>query len=836
MSVRLYSLSRWTELIWIFQLLFDILAANVYTNHFAVHIEGGNHVADNVARQTGFKNLGQIGSLHDHYLFEAPHRHRRSASPSHEDHATLHEHDQVNWLEQQIVKSRKKRDFHPKSTEQFNVMDPYWSNQWYLNKGAFGNNDMNVIKAWQLGFTGKNIVITILDDGLERTHPDLKTNYDPYASYDVNDHDSDPTPRYDPSNENRHGTRCAGEVSAEANNTYCTVGIAPNSRIGGVRMLDGEVYDAVEAASLSFNRSHIDIYSASWGPDDDGKVVDGPGTLAKKAFINGIEYGRGGKGSIFVWASGNGGSALDSCNCDGYANSIFTLSISSVSENGVKPWYLEECSSTLATTYSSGAYNEKQIASTDLHEKCTTSHTGTSASAPLAAGMVALILEANKDLTWRDVQYITLMTARPGPIRDGEWVTNGVGRKVSLRYGYGLMDAYEMVKLAQQWITVPEKRECIALSDVKDVPLAPHQRFTSEIVTDGCKGTKLEVTYLEHVQAVISLTYEVRGNVVIFLTSPKGTRSQLLPHRPNDVNAGGFKEWPFLSVHFWGENPQGVWTLEVQDGDQYNSQESGGVLTSWSLVFHGTVEYPIRFKNETTKTSPPPVTTALLNVDIIKSQENCNAECKGGCRGPLDTDCIECKNFHIGHLKKCVPKCPDGYYSKDNMCFSCEVSCASCSGPMLTQCLSCPPGHQLLNPKAKQMICSPDCLPGFYLNANTCLPCDPTCKECRHSSADCISCNPNYKLVGDVCLPEKEAQSPLDKDSASSLKSLENTAIIIIVVCLSILLITSLIVTLLFARRYSYLCWADKKFYGQIPRDEDDADVRFAYSDEIEEY
>ncbi|KAI8774965.1 Lfur2, partial [Biomphalaria glabrata] len=59
MSVRLYSLSRWTELIWIFQLLFDILAANVYTNHFAVHIEGGNHVADNVARQTGFKNLGQ---------------------------------------------------------------------------------------------------------------------------------------------------------------------------------------------------------------------------------------------------------------------------------------------------------------------------------------------------------------------------------------------------------------------------------------------------------------------------------------------------------------------------------------------------------------------------------------------------------------------------------------------------------------------------------------------------------------------------------------------------------------------------------------------------------
>ena len=55
-------------------------------------------------------------------------------------------------------------------------------------------------------------------------------------------------------------------------------------------MLDGDVYDAVEAASLSFNRSHIDIYSASWGPDDNGRVVDGPGVLAKKAFLDGINH------------------------------------------------------------------------------------------------------------------------------------------------------------------------------------------------------------------------------------------------------------------------------------------------------------------------------------------------------------------------------------------------------------------------------------------------------------------------------------------------------------------------------------------------------------------
>lgn len=55
----------------------------------------------------------------------------------------------------------------------------------------------------------------------------------------------------------------------------------------GVRMLDGVVNDAVEAKALGLNPEHIDIYSASWGPEDDGKTVDGPGPLARRAFIYG---------------------------------------------------------------------------------------------------------------------------------------------------------------------------------------------------------------------------------------------------------------------------------------------------------------------------------------------------------------------------------------------------------------------------------------------------------------------------------------------------------------------------------------------------------------------
>lgn len=270
--------------------------------------------------------------------------------------------------------------------------DPQWPKMWYLNRG--NGNDMNVEQAWKAGYTGRGTVVTILDDGLEMNHPDLEANYDAMASCDINGLDDDPMPRYDIVDSNRHGTRCAGEVAANANNSVCAVGVAYNAKVGGIRMLDGDVTDAVEARSLSFNPQHIHIYSASWGPDDDGRTVDGPGMLATKAFQNGIKHGRDGKGSIFVWASGNGGREKDNCNCDGYTNSIWTLSISSATEKGLVPWYSEACPSTLATTYSSGAFGDRQIITTDLHHGCTASHTGTSASAPLAAGIIALALEA----------------------------------------------------------------------------------------------------------------------------------------------------------------------------------------------------------------------------------------------------------------------------------------------------------------------------------------------------------------------------------------------------------------------------------------------------------
>ena len=268
-------------------------------------------------------------------------------------------------------------------------LDPDWEKMWYLNRFDFdsGRHHLNVTAAWAMGYTGKGVVVTILDDGIERDHPDLLTNYDSQASYDFNSNDDDPMPRYNPQNENRHGTRCAGEVAAVRDNNVCVPGIAYDASIGGIRMLDGDVTDVVECKSVSHNPQSVDVYSSSWGPDDDGKTVDGPGRLTKQAFIDGAKNGRNGKGSIFVWASGNGGRYHDSCSCDGYCNSIYTITVSSTTENENIPWYSEKCASTLSATYSSGTRPERNIVTTDLRHGCTPSHTGTSASAPIAAAM-----------------------------------------------------------------------------------------------------------------------------------------------------------------------------------------------------------------------------------------------------------------------------------------------------------------------------------------------------------------------------------------------------------------------------------------------------------------
>lgn len=712
-----------------------------FSRQWAVHIEGGVQVADSIASKHGFVNLGEI--FPDFYHFEHNKVAKRSVEPSLEHHEDLLEESQVKWARQQVVRSRRKRDLLPLRPRSYrvNLNDPRWPQMWYLNRGQ--GLDMNVQPAWMEGVTGLGVVVTILDDGLEKDHPDLFRNYDPQASYDVNNHDEDPMPRYDLIDSNRHGTRCAGEVAATANNSLCAVGVAYGASVGGVRMLDGDVTDAVEARSLSLNPQHIDIYSASWGPDDDGKTVDGPGELATRAFIEGVTKGRSGKGSIFVWASGNGGRDHDNCNCDGYTNSIWTLSISSATENGYVPWYSEACSSTLATTYSSGTSGEKQVVTTDLHHQCTSSHTGTSASAPLAAGICALALESNRDLTWRDMQHIVVRTARPANLKSSDWKVNGVGRNVSHSFGYGLMDAYAMVKLARNWKTVPEQHKCEVSAPHTDKLIPAKSHVTLQLHVKECAG----VNFLEHVQAKVSLASARRGDLQIHLTSPAGTRATLLARRPHDVSRSGFQAWPFMSVHTWGEKPFGIWQLEI-----HNEGRFLGTMTDWKLVFYGTETAPehegdednVEISGSKVDLKPSEVLTSggeedpddndvepvkggvwkeLHQVDSTDhthnevqrtTTEDDMASASAGCLAlsKKGQQCIECLKGLFLYEGRCEVACPERYFPSldaklQPVCSYCHYTCKTCSGPSDYQCISCYGDASLKQTSKAESYCYP---------------------------------------------------------------------------------------------------------------------------------
>ncbi|KAM7299456.1 putative prohormone convertase [Ixodes scapularis] len=395
-----------------------------------------------------------------------------------------------------------------------------------------------------------------------------------------------------------HGTRCAGEVSAKRDNGVCGVGVAYDSKVAGIRMLDQPyMTDLIEANSMGHEPNLIDIYSASWGPTDDGKTVDGPRNATMRAIVRG---GRHGLGNIYVWASGDGGED-DDCNCDGYAASMWTVSINSAINNGENAHYDESCSSTLASTFSNGAKDPHTgVATTDLYGKCTKTHSGTSAAAPEAAGVFALALEANPTLTWRDIQHLTVLTSKRNSLYDSKnrfhWKMNGVGLEFNHLFGYGVLDAGAMVALAKIWKTVPPRYHCEAGSYLKTSEFRTNNSLKIFIDTDSCAGTVTEVNYVEHVQAVITLNATRRGDVKLFMVSPSGTRSMILSRRPNDDDRhDGFTKWPFMTTHTWGENPRGRWSLEarIEGADPSKSDpKARGFLREWTLMVHGTRDPP----------------------------------------------------------------------------------------------------------------------------------------------------------------------------------------------------------------------------------------------------
>jgi furin len=179
--------------------------------------------------------------------------------------------------------------------------------------------------------------------------------------------------------------------------------------------------------------------------------------------------GRHGKGVLFVWASGNGGVAGDDCGADGYVSHQNVISIGSINHLGKTTYFGEFCPSTMAVAYTGGRHARSGsepfipvgVVAADVGGKCTTKFFGTSGAAPVAAGGLALVLEANPELTYRDVMHIIAETARiPNLSETEDWMINGAGFHVSDKFGFGVLDVGQMIALAQNWTNVNPRYEC----------------------------------------------------------------------------------------------------------------------------------------------------------------------------------------------------------------------------------------------------------------------------------------------------------------------------------------------------------------------------------------
>ena len=234
----------------------------------------------------------------------------------------------------------------------------------------------------------------------------------------------------------------------------------------------------------------------------------------------------------------------------------------------------------MAVVYTADSHSQMHMTSdklitTGLHHTCEQKFSGTSSAAPLGAAIFALVLEANPDLTWRDVQHIVVKTANKTSPLDSGWKTNGAGRQFNHKFGFGLLNALAMVQLGLKWKTVPVQHICNVKSNEEGRSIVYRGKTHMHVDVDGCKyDARKRIDKLEHVEVVVTVTHRRRGDLNVYLISPSGTSSNLVAPRPGDDSTQGLKDWAFMSVHFWDENPVGRWTLGISD-EGANEQKRG---------------------------------------------------------------------------------------------------------------------------------------------------------------------------------------------------------------------------------------------------------------------
>lgn len=464
--------------------------------------------------------------------------------------------------------------------------DPQVVNQWHIDNTTNPDADLNVLDVWD-DYTGAGVVVGIVDSGIQYDHPDLAYAYRTDLDYDAKDHDGD---AYAASAGENHGTALAGIIAGAIDGSG-TVGIAHGADITSYSVGPNGIplsrwVDAMEHADAA------DILNNSWGYygafyDSFDKPVFGS---AESALIDAVSAGRDGLGQVITFAAGNYGAYGENANYHAFQNNPWVITVGATSEAGEVSSFSAQGAVVLTSAPGEDILTTDRTGSDGYAAGDYVTGNGTSMAAPAVAGVVALMLEANPLLGYRDVQEILALSSHNPLVTDTGWEVNGAanwnggGMTYHYGYGFGLTDALAAVRLAETWTaqSTYANLETVTASSTPSAAITNLGQIT-DTITLSAPGIEID-----RVEVHVEIDHSNNSDLTVELISPDGTVS-LLVDNPGYSDgtyyySGSDIRFTLGSVNFWGEDGIGDWTIRVTDN---LTGASSGTLESWNLTLYG---------------------------------------------------------------------------------------------------------------------------------------------------------------------------------------------------------------------------------------------------------
>lgn len=493
--------------------------------------------------------------------------------------------------------------------------DPLFPLQWHLlntgnTTGSVAGHDINVTTVWP-DYTGKGVLVGVQDDGIESDHPDLVANFRADLAWDIAlDQPGGEVKR----SEDAHGVSVSGLIASTANNGIGGVGVAWGASFTMYRLdLDGLPPTELAAAFERGARRQIDdgvqISSNSWGPG----VALNQDMLMRYHAVGRLmaEEGRDGLGIVTLFAGGNDREVGMNTNYDPTDNSPWVIVVAASHQNGQITSYSTPGASILITAPGSGSVADppSSMVTTDRQGMEGYNKTpgaagdyvgwfnGTSAATPVAAGVVALMLEANAGLGYRDVQEILAYSAKRASLLgtdadqayNGSRDWNGGAMLASHDFGFGNIDAHAAVRLAESWT-----KTSTASNLVFDAGRVEQRSLNLGSNEEGTAVARFAPNHrVEHMAVTVDLEAEDMDDVTLQLISPDGMVSTLAAPGGDDDDDDDDAEdddddegmpdalhTTFTTVLNWGATLTGDWTLKVIAGESAGNVQ----LKDWSIL------------------------------------------------------------------------------------------------------------------------------------------------------------------------------------------------------------------------------------------------------------